>query len=73
MRDPLVPAVQRLPGGFLHDGQFVTVSSKPWTASRLVKNVMEVNMTFWPSSRHRRRAPQKPLKVRRCYAWRGSQ
>jgi len=58
MRDPLVPAAQRLPGGFLHDGQFATVSSKTVDGVQVVKNVMEVNMTFWPSSRHRRRAPQ---------------
>src|SRR6476620_9333388 len=28
MRDPLVPAAQRLPCGFLDDGQFVIVSGK---------------------------------------------
>jgi hypothetical protein len=34
---------------------------KARTASRLVKQVMEVNMASWPSSRRKRRAPQKPL------------
>jgi hypothetical protein len=42
---PLVPAAQCLPGGVLGNGLFVIVSGETATASKLVKNVMEVTMT----------------------------
>jgi hypothetical protein len=45
VRDPLVPPAECLPGRFLDDCLLVIVSGKPRTASKLVKQVMEVNMT----------------------------